>query len=81
MPAVATAAGGASTASSPTRKGKKKFRDIKIESDSDIASVFFDHSFHADGKKTNRGKEAWHLVRTDEGWKIVSVIWSVNWTP
>lgn len=60
---------------------EEKFRDIKIESDGDIASVFFDYSFHADGKETNHGKEAWHLVRTDDGWKIVSVIWSVNWTP
>ncbi|MDR6842142.1 nuclear transport factor 2 family protein [Pseudoxanthomonas sacheonensis] len=60
---------------------EEKFRDIKIETDGDIASVFFDYSFHADGKETNRGKEAWHLVRTDDGWKIVSVIWSVNWAP
>ena len=62
-------------------KDEEKFRDIKIESDGDIASVYFDYSFHADGKETNHGKEAWHLVRTDDGWKIVSVIWSVNWTP
>jgi hypothetical protein len=60
---------------------EEKFRDIRIDTDGDIASVFFDYSFHADGKETNRGKEAWHLVRTDDGWKIVSVIWSVNWTP
>ena len=62
-------------------KEEEKFRDIKIESDGDIASVFFGYSFHKDGKETNHGKEAWHLVRTDDGWKIVSVIWSVNWTP
>ena len=60
---------------------EEKFRDIKIETDGDIASVFFDYSFRADGKETNHGKEAWHLVRTDDGWKIVSVIWSVNWAP
>jgi hypothetical protein len=60
---------------------EEKFRDIKIETDGDIASVFFDYSFHVDDKETNRGKEAWHLVRTDDGWKIVSVIWSVNWAP
>jgi len=23
-------------------------------------------------------QRAWHLVNTDEGWKIVSVIWSIN---
>ncbi len=62
-------------------KQEEKFRNVKIETDGDIASVFFDYSYHSAGKETNHGKEAWHLVRTDEGWKIVSVIWSVNWTP
>lgn len=60
---------------------EEKFRNVKIDSDGEIASVYFDYSYHAGDKETNHGKEAWHLVRTDEGWKIVSVIWSVNWTP
>lgn len=60
---------------------EEKFRNVKIDTDGDIASVYFDYSYHAGEKETNHGKEAWHLVRTDEGWKIVSVIWSVNWTP
>ena len=60
-------------------KSEEQFRDVKIQSDGDIASVYFDYSFLADGKETNRGKEAWQLVHTDDGWKIVSVIWSVNW--
>lgn len=60
---------------------EEKFRNVKIDSDGEIASVYFDYSYHADDKETNHGKEAWHLVRTDDGWKIVSVIWSVNWTP
>jgi len=60
-------------------KSEEQFRDVNIQSDGDIASVYFDYSFLADGKETNRGKEAWHLVRTDGGWKIVSVIWSMNW--
>ncbi|TKR29244.1 hypothetical protein FCE95_13850 [Luteimonas gilva] len=60
-------------------KSEEQFRDVKIQSDGDIASVYFDYSFLADGKETNHGKEAWQLVHTDDGWKIVSVIWSVNW--
>ena len=62
-------------------KQEEKFWNIKIDTDGDVASVFFDYSFHASDKKTNDGKEAWHLVKTDDGWKIVSVIWSVNRTP
>lgn len=60
---------------------EEKFSDVRITTDGDIASVYFDYSFNADGKETNHGHESWGLVRTDEGWKIVSVVWSVNWTP
>lgn len=62
-------------------KQEEKFWNIKIDTDGDVASVISDYSFHASDKETNRGKEAWHLVKTDDGWKIVSVIWSVNRNP
>lgn len=58
---------------------EETFDDIRIETDGDIASVMFDYTFLSNGKAGNHGKEAWHLVRTDDGWKIVSVIWSMNW--
>lgn len=59
------------------RRSEETFENIRIDTDGDIASVYFDYSFNADGRRTNYGKEAWHLVNTGEGWKIVSVIWSV----
>jgi len=65
---------------SPIRK-EEKFRDIQISTDGSIASVFFDYSFHSDGRKVNQGKEAWHLINTGSSWKIVSVIYSINRTP
>lgn len=52
------------------------FRDLKIDTDGEIASVNFDYAFMFDGKEEHWGREMWHLVRTDEGWKIISVIWS-----
>ena len=57
---------------------EEKFWDIEIINDEDIASVHFKYSFHQDDKKTNWGDEAWHLVRTEKGWKIASVIYSIN---
>lgn len=57
---------------------EEKFWDIKILQDIDIASVHFSYSFHQDNNKTNWGEEAWHLVRTEQGWKIASVIYSIN---
>lgn len=62
-------------------RSEEKFRNVKIDTDGDVASVYFDYSFHSNDRETNHGKEAWHLVRTDDGWKIVSVIWSMNWNP
>ncbi len=60
---------------------EEKFRNLRIDGDGDIASVVFDYSFHAGGRETNNGVEAWHLVRTEAGWRIVSVIWSMNLPP
>lgn len=60
---------------------EEKFWNIKIDTDGDMASVLFDYSFHSGGRETNHGKEAWHLLNTGDGWKIVSVIWSVNVKP
>lgn len=52
------------------------FRDIIIDTDGEIASVNFDYSLLLDGKEEHWGREMWHLVRTDDGWRIISVIWS-----
>jgi len=60
---------------------EEKFWNTRIDTDGDIASVTFDYSFHSGDRKTNFGKEAWHLVNAGNGWKIVSVIWSVNVDP
>lgn len=57
---------------------EEKFFNTKIETDGDVASVSFDYSFHDDGEKTNWGKEMWQLVRTEQGWKIFSVIYSIR---
>lgn len=64
---------------SESGRSEETFDNIRIETDGDVASVFFDYRFLSDGSETNRGKEAWHMVRGDDGWKIVSVIWSMNW--
>lgn len=57
---------------------EETFENVKIHADDAIASVHFDYVFLLDGKPTNRGQEAWQLVRTDDGWKIVSLVYSVD---
>ncbi|MGY0635249.1 nuclear transport factor 2 family protein [Luteimonas sp. A478] len=56
--------------------GEEIFRDVAIDTDGEIASVNFDYSFVRNGEETQWGREMWHLVRTEDGWKIISVIFS-----
>ncbi len=60
---------------------EEKFWNIRIDTDGLVASVHFDYSFHVGDYKSNWGQEAWQLVRTDQGWKINSVIYSVHLNP
>ncbi|WP_168191556.1 nuclear transport factor 2 family protein [Thermomonas aquatica] len=64
---------------SEQERSEETFDDIRIDTDGEVAAVSFDYRFLSDGKETNRGQESWSLVRTDEGWKIVSVVWSMHW--
>lgn len=57
---------------------EERFRNIRIHTDGAVASVHFDFVYLSDGKPANQGQEAWHLIRTDAGWKIVSLIYSVE---
>ena len=60
---------------------RETFENLRIDTDGDVAQVWFDYSFMAGDYRENWGKEAWHLVRTEEGWKIASVIWSMHLNP
>lgn len=55
---------------------EERFTNVAIDTDGDIASVTLDFDYLRAGRAINTGREAWHLVRTNCGWKIVSVIYS-----
>ena len=57
---------------------EETFSGISIDTDGEIASVSFDYTFLANGKKTNWGREMWQLIRTEDGWKIFSVIYTIR---
>lgn len=57
---------------------EETFSNIAVETDGEIASVSFDYTFLANGKKNNWGKEMWQLVRTERGWKIFSVVFTIR---
>lgn len=57
---------------------EEKFYNSVIEEDGYVASITFDYSFWANGKKGNWGKESWGLIKTGGKWKITSVIYSIE---
>lgn len=61
--------------SSPARLDPRH-ENVRILTDGSIATVYFDFVFAIDGKIENRGAESWQVVRTDDGWRIVSIIYS-----
>jgi hypothetical protein len=56
----------------------EKFWNLKVNTDQNIASVYFDYSFHKGDIKSNWGQESWQLIKTNKGWKINSVVYSIN---
>ena len=60
---------------------EETFANVRIDSDGDVAQVWFDYSFNVDNYKQNWGKESWQMVRTETGWKIAAVVWSMEFNP
>jgi len=57
------------------------FENVRIDSDGEVAQVWFDYSFMVGSFRQNWGKESWQMVRTDSGWKIAAVVWSMTFEP
>jgi ketosteroid isomerase-like protein len=45
-----------------------------------IAMLWTEYDFHVDGKFSHCGVDAFTLLRTDAGWKIASIAWTVELT-
>ena len=53
--------------------------DIDIEIyEGKVASLTAGYEFKRDGNVINRGTTLWSLARTDQGWRIVSWLWTNN---
>jgi len=78
----ATPASFIETVSSRAAASEEDFDNIRISGDTDVAAVSLDYRFKLDGKVRNTGTEHWLLVRTEQGWRITSVNWSIGtYTP
>jgi hypothetical protein len=59
-------------------KEQETFSDVQIDTDGEIASISFDYVYLSSNKVTNSGREKWLLVRTEAGWKITSVVYTIR---
>jgi ketosteroid isomerase-like protein len=62
--------------STTTKSFDPEHSNVVIHTDGTIATVYFDFVFNVDGKANNRGSETWQLVKSADGWRIASIIYS-----
>jgi hypothetical protein len=58
----------------------EEYANLKIDIVDTTAVAKFDYDFRLDNKILNYGHEVWTLVKTSQGWKVVSVIWSTSFS-
>lgn len=59
-------------------KVEETFENVEIFEDEGIATVRFDYTYNMNDRMLNYGKESWDLIKTEEGWKIVAVLYSMT---
>ena len=57
---------------------EERISNVRVHTDGEVASAVFDYVYLSDGRATNQGSEHWQLVRTENGWKIFSVIYTIR---
>lgn len=60
------------------RPAEERITNLMIDTDGETASASFDYAYLSDGQVTNTGREHWLLVRTESGWKIFSVVYTIR---
>lgn len=59
---------------------KETTSDVNVISDGEVASVSFSYEYFLGDFKMNWGQESWLMVRTDDGWKISAVNFSMTFS-
>lgn len=57
---------------------RENISNVEITTDGNIANVYFDYEFMVGDKRQNWGRESWQLVQTANGWRIASVVYSIE---
>lgn len=59
-------------------QSEERISNLSIKTDGEIGSVHFDYEYVTGNRVTNWGQENWQLVRTETGWKIFSVVYTIR---
>lgn len=62
--------------STTTKNFDPEHSNLVMHTDGTIAVLYFDFVFNVDGKANNRGSETWQLVKSADGWRIASIVYS-----
>jgi hypothetical protein len=57
---------------------EERITKLRITTDGEIASAWFNYAYLSGGQVSNWGQEHWQLVRTEQGWKIFSVVYTIR---
>lgn len=57
----------------------ESWHNLEVLGDEDIATIHFDYVYYLGDFKSNWGEESWQLVKTDAGWKITGVTFSMTY--
>lgn len=57
---------------------EETYKNHTIDTDGLIASIHFDYELFVNDTSVKSGREFWQLIKSNEGWKIVSVIHSIK---
>lgn len=55
-------------------KFEEKISAVRIQTDGDVASVFYEYELFKNEKLIRNGSKSWHLVRNFNGWRINSIL-------
>lgn len=67
--------------SNPNRgKALERMWDPEVRVQGAIAQLWTRYDFHSNGTFSHCGVDAFNLVKTDEGWKIASAMWTMERT-
>ncbi len=56
-----------------TRELDERIRDVRAQEDQGLASVWARYDLYVDGTHSHCGVDAFHLVRTAQGWRIIEI--------